>query len=335
MKLSTNSLVREEKNSYLSQGWDVAKKYLKTAAGCIPAITAIAIPILLSTALSMAAGSSPYEESNSELALATPQSTAVGFFADAAIGTLQMTFLLGGVLGAAAHVHRQASVVPPIEIEENLAVPSISPAPKLKGNFIHIPQRHWVTGIKIKPKSIERIWQSQMRVLDKLLLYPDAAIFQEGWTKKSHDVVFSIRQKVQKEFSQGIPKDPESWSQSQKRLFAKYGAARTLYYLGMISEIYPTLTSEMAKEMKKQGDAERIRKAPHCDKERVDRVFVQRERALMHELEDFLSKPENQGRQILIVYGARHNFTKYFEAGSFERLTNEPPSKPCPQNEIL
>src|SRR5690606_20981894 len=90
-------------NNYLSKEWETAKQYTLRALQCVPLLTALALPIILSTALPTALA----EESSSDLVPHTPPSEGiVGFVANAAVGGLSMAFLFGA-LGVGAHINKQ------------------------------------------------------------------------------------------------------------------------------------------------------------------------------------------------------------------------------------
>lgn len=75
----------------------------------------------------------------------------------------------------------------------------------IEGNFIHIPQFHRHP-LKNDPITFERHWNSQARIAEQLMLYPDAAIFAESLTENSEDYNGPFAEIAKIFFPLGIPK---------------------------------------------------------------------------------------------------------------------------------
>lgn len=186
------------------------------------------------------------------------------------------------------------------------------------GKVLHIAQRHYSS--RYGDEQIEGVWKSQVKIVKELQKRPEVAVFMESLAETSHNYQGFYTEVVNIIFPAGIPNQERDWSPLQKKFLAERGAAQTLHYLGILPTLYrainPVLSKNIDKEIKKGQDAG----LSPIEEPLKSLIFDQRDQALVEEVKKFFMIPENKNREVIVIFGAAHDFSGYFPSEKFSKL---------------
>jgi len=156
----------------------------------------------------------------------------------------------------------------------------------------------------IEGEQFEAIAYSQFHVAKAILDNPQAKVISESLSQNyiSADInkYFLKESSEAKElFREGLPVDFASLSNKQKFFLVKNGGDLTLFFLGILSEIYQSIDQEL-------GFGLYTLFAGGIQKPEL--LFSSRERAAIQKIKQVAEKLEMEQVEILLVYGAAHDF---------------------------
>lgn len=161
----------------------------------------------------------------------------------------------------------------------------------------------------------ERITRNQFQ-MTRFLLENNDSVFLEGWFHSGIDA--AIREWVNKQrakeyFPQGFPNSYERLTASQKQFLFTEGGAETLYYLGLMDRPKPPGTRlEIARAQKAHAEIpRRFFSADYKNWQQIE-IMDRRELNTIKAIERFLNGFSYDGKKIIIIFGRRHDFSKYF-----------------------
>lgn len=186
------------------------------------------------------------------------------------------------------------------------------------GKVLHIAQRHYSS--RYGYEQIEGVWKSQVKIVKELQKRPEVAVFMESLAETSHNYQGFYTELVNIIFPAGIPNQERDWSPLQKKFLAERGAPRILHYLGILPTLYrainPVLSERIDKEIKKGLDAG----LSPLKEPLKSLIFDTRDKALAEEVKKFFMIPENKNREVIVIFGAAHDFSRYFPSEKFSKL---------------
>jgi len=182
----------------------------------------------------------------------------------------------------------------------------------INADVVHLAQVHWSPKAENDPIMLKSIWESQKAIAEYLLANPDAAVFAEGYSHTLKTPPCGPNDNI-------IPKKLDSLPSNVRKFFIQYGAAQSLYDLGKIEIIHRSITPKNAAKIDEAIQQERLKETSAGD-ELDSLIYEQREQALIKEVRSFLKHPENRNRKIVIIFGAAHDFSKYFNPKKYLRI---------------
>jgi hypothetical protein len=174
----------------------------------------------------------------------------------------------------------------------------------INADVVHLAQIHWSQDAEKDPIMLKSIWESQKAIAEYLLSNPDAAVFAEGYSHTLKTPPYGPN-----DFT--IPQKLDSLPSDLRKFFIQGGAVETLYNLGKIGIIHRSITPKNEAKIFEAIQQEKLKETFDCD-EHDSLIYEQREQALIKEVRSFLKHPENRNRKIVIIFGAKHDFSKYF-----------------------
>lgn len=193
--------------------------------------------------------------------------------------------------------------------------------------ILHLRQAHKLP-FESKP-SMEYVFaviQSQFKIAEIILEHPGAPILVEGFTEDrkpwpKEEVV----QIIKATFPNGFPKERSQLTAAQSNMLYQQGAAFILAHLGLCA-VHPTLSPIIAdRVMKKLAESE------------AAALFTNTEVEAMNFARAFFENhvPENPETQILLVFGAHHDFSSLCLREGFELSTLNTTSVPNSSPEAI
>ncbi|MBI1859554.1 MAG: hypothetical protein HYR96_01380 [Deltaproteobacteria bacterium] len=207
-----------------------------------------------------------------------------------------------------------------------------------------LPQRHNVYLIdgELPQEAFDKIVAYQHRLALYVLDHPGAAIFAEGVTDDrvlAKDRTIEAFKKKSAEMAElfpggTIPRSFSDLNQAQKKALLDGGVTNVLYSLGHVPHIRKTINADDWKagmrhiNKKIFGDGfqelEKLRRAGELfhtpelsalvkhDPAVSHFVFEQREYLAMREIAQFAKNPNSRGKEIILVFGAAHDFKNHY-----------------------
>jgi hypothetical protein len=167
--------------------------------------------------------------------------------------------------------------------------------------IIVITQQHKLPfGIEPTQQIIDATIRLQLKVADELKKQPDYPIVIEGLCEDAtEDDALSIADVVKWMFPAGIPTDFNELSGSQKDFLYKYGATRTLFYLGEILLLFKSIHKDVSDALDK-----RISQGDYQD------IFALREIEAINCAKEAATKycGKTEGATVILVFGGGHDF---------------------------
>lgn len=182
-----------------------------------------------------------------------------------------------------------------------------------------IPQLHYVKGADISTN----VAQSQFEILKELGNHRNSAIFSEGLfenlSRSSLDPDFILKAKAM--FSEGIPSVFSMLSKEQINFLGRHRSAMIALALGLIDNIYKTITKSQSRE-----NSIRVNAFIDVDKEKyglgfqwmIDNIFDfrklvvdDRDQYARDQISNFVSSNKYHGQTIVLIFGEAHDFQKY------------------------
>lgn len=181
------------------------------------------------------------------------------------------------------------------------------------------------------PEKIDPIAKHQFEIAQYLLRHPEAKVFAEGIAVHPHNIAYKSQTDrfefdfdVKNRFRDGLPSKFEDLDSQQRFLLAKHGAAKVLYVIRELKELwgadldYPALRElnrRVAAAVEKWGSMGR---ALHEESALFQEISTRREEIATSSIIDMITSlnrwPRDQPTPILLIYGANHRFDRYFES---------------------
>jgi hypothetical protein len=236
-------------------------------------------------------------------------------------------------LGSALYLYtRESSTVLPVSpviATGALAggVDSVLPSPssglenatkKCVPRITHLANAHWVKGVEQNAEAYRLVFHSQQKIVQYFLDQQDskAIIFEEGMTDT---------------FSEPFPGPLMSWPvegilfeknlQDLVNLFNQgTNISQLLYIAGFKCQVRRSISLEKNSEILKEIERLRL-PGETSDSPRLRHLVCdQREQELVNEVQEFLRTTTEQNPEIVIIFGAGHDLSKYFVGQDFTRI---------------
>jgi len=189
---------------------------------------------------------------------------------------------------------------------------SLLSQPKVTRPITHIPGIHVIEAIGMEKVALEEVAFSEFYSLQAILETKNPAVIEEAQdelitsaarqTKYQAEVI-----KANQLFPQGVPANYEELTGAQRIFLAHQGAARTLYYLGNLNEIYPSMPKERFESIWKDIERSEAKNGfSHEDTQKI--VMEVREKAVLEHVQNVIAPSIPTTRPIIITYGGAHQF---------------------------
>lgn len=195
---------------------------------------------------------------------------------------------------------------------------------QITADVVHLADNHWIKELENNPEHQEKIWNSQKAVAEYLLSHPEAEVFDESVAQTSENAQFLNPHNfaaAQEIFPDGLPSNLNSLNSLQRRFFREIGATLALHHLGKIKTLRRAISPERLAEIDAKVEREFARgnRDPYSP-ELKPLMLDARDEALIKEIKAYVRTARNPNRQIIIVYGASHNFAKYFNPRKYSYI---------------
>lgn len=194
-----------------------------------------------------------------------------------------------------------------------------TPMQQSVSGIVHLAQCHWHKDYD-GPTSEQQIWHSQKTIAKYLLAHPNAIIFDEGTTETTTSTSHNPSRALKAMFEKSL-KNLDTLDAGLKDDLMQAGSANFLCYMGKVNQVRRAISKErkveIDSEIQKEHQLGNLN--PYSDKLKP-LLFDQREQELVNEVRQFLHTTTENNPEIVVIYGAGHDFSKYFADQNFTRI---------------
>jgi len=182
--------------------------------------------------------------------------------------------------------------------------------------IVHLTQCHWIKECESDQDVRSLVLDSQLKIAEYLISHPNAIIFDEAPMKRVDSSVQGSCNEDTAIFDKSGP-NLINLPDNLKYTLCKQGAS---HFLGKVNHRHLYRSPQRCAEINQQIK-NKLRAGNNLHSAQLrSLVFDQREQELVKGVSQFLGTSKEKNPEIVLIYGANHDFRKYFAGQNFTQI---------------